>query len=175
MQTNDNIKTEKHVEIIHIKRTSLKPFGAVLAAFEERLGSPTIESINEAVSNKVAETVIKAMEGESHLMILGMLDMGAALPSFKEKNRKGRQYLVGNPLFADKMIKQNSEVGLYVPLRIFMVEEENGTSFIYDLPSSLLGQWCNAEIDKTAKELDKHLTELVDYALDYSSAITKTK
>ncbi len=166
MQNQTIKRTETKVDVVHVTKTSTKSFAAVLSAFKELVGSPSLKAIEDAVTNNVAEAAITAMEGKSHFMILGQLDMGAAVPSLKAKNLRAIQYLIGNPLYADKMIRHNIEVGLYVPLRVFIAEESTGTIFNYDLPSSLLGQWQNAEIASTAKELDLLLDKLSDNVLN---------
>jgi hypothetical protein len=132
MQSQKIKRTENKVEVVHVTKTSAKPFAAVMATFKELVSSPPLKDIEEAVAKGVAETAIAAMEGKSHFMVLGHLDMGAAVPSLQGKEVQAQQFLIGNPLYADKMIRHEREVALYVPLRILIAENSTGTMFNYD-------------------------------------------
>ena len=39
---------------------------------------------------------------------------------------KGKLSVIGNPLIAQQMLKLVSEVGLYVPVRVYVHEDERG-------------------------------------------------
>ena len=60
-----------------------------------------------------------------------------------------------------KLFEKNAGVGLYVPFRVFVAEGKNGkVSISYDKPSSLLGQFNDADITQTAAVLDQKLEGL---------------
>lgn len=165
MVTDSISQVEHSITVQHIRKGSSKPFDAVVTTFESLLGKPTMESIREAVETNQGEVKISAMQGQSGFMILGCLDMGAVIPTLRQKDIRAKQYLIGNPLFADQMIRHNVEAGLYAPLRVFLFEDQKGSSFVFDRPSTLFGQWHSLEIDNVAQKLDRLLDNLIDAAL----------
>jgi uncharacterized protein (DUF302 family) len=56
------------------------------------------------------------------------------------------------------MAKVNPAAGLYAPLRVVVyANAEGGTTMEYDRPSSMFGQFKDAEIDAMAQSLDQRL------------------
>ena len=77
------------------------------------------------------------------------------------------QYTIGNPLVAQTMLKFDYITGLYVPPRLFVIgnTEGSGSRVIYDLPSSLItaggaGGEHAEELKKAAEALDAKLEGL---------------
>jgi uncharacterized protein (DUF302 family) len=67
-------------------------------------------------------------------------------------------YYIGNILSATEMTKVNPAAGLYAPLRVVVyANEQGGTTMEYDRPTSMFGQFKNAEIDAVAQSLDQRL------------------
>ena len=80
------------------------------------------------------------------------------------KIARAKQYVVGNPLFALQMTEKDIRAGLYPPLRIYIREDGTDKSVIeYDFPSTLFGQFQNAEVDRVAMTLDQKLEATIDY------------
>src|SRR5436309_957169 len=105
------------------------------------------------------------MGGSSGFMLFGTTDHGALLRIVGQK-RRAVQYVVGNPLFALQMTQHDLRAGLYAPLRVLLYEGERGrTCLEYDKPSSLFGQFGNAEIAAVAAMLDRKLEALVAAAM----------
>ena len=76
------------------------------------------------------------------------------------------QYVVGNPLLAIQMTQHDIRAGLYAPLRVLLYEDEQGKTCVeYDKPSSLFGQFGNANINEVAAMLDQKLEQLVTEAI----------
>jgi uncharacterized protein (DUF302 family) len=76
------------------------------------------------------------------------------------------QYVLGNPLFAVRMTEHDSRASLYAPLRVLLYEnEERETCLEYDKPSSLFGQFGNAEITAVATMLDRKMEDLAAKAI----------
>jgi uncharacterized protein (DUF302 family) len=99
-------------------------------------------------------------------MLFGTQDHGSLLRLAGQK-RKAIQYVVGNPLFALQMTQHDIQASLYAPLRVLIYENADGKTRIeYDKPSSLFGQFGNAEIDAVAAMLDKKLEALVARAFE---------
>ena len=105
------------------------------------------------------------MAGSSGFMLFGTHDHGSLLRIAGQK-RKAVQYVVGNPLFAVQMTQHDIRASLYAPLRVLLYENDEGkTCLEYDKPSSLFGQFGNAEITAVATMLDRKLEDLVAKAI----------
>ena len=123
----------------------------------------------EAVTGGDAEQAkakLAALAGPSGFMLFGTNDHGALLRLAGQK-RKAVQYVVGNPLFALQMTRHDIRASLYAPLRVLLYENEAGKTCVeYDRPTSLFGQFGNAEIDAVAAMLDRKLEALAAAALE---------
>ena len=152
----------------HVRRTTDKPFGDVTTAFERQLGrfEPGVyQALAAGGDAEGARTKIEAMAGPSGFMLFSTSDHGALLRLVGQK-RKAIQYVVGNPLFALQMTQHDLRAGLYAPLRVLIYENEAGKTCVeYDKPSTLFGQFGNAEIAAVATMLDKKLEDLVTTAI----------
>ncbi|GAB1544339.1 hypothetical protein NUACC21_70150 [Scytonema sp. NUACC21] len=115
------------------------------------LASKSWDEFREAIASKI---------GSSGLMTFTKIDHGS-LMSLASQGVKAKLYVIGNPLIAKQMLEQNLGVGLYVPLRLFVYEDQEGrTQITYDKPSSLLKEFQNEKISAVAQMLDRKLEEL---------------
>ena len=148
----------------HVRRTTDKPFEEVTKAFEAQLGKFDGDVRKAATASEDAEEAkakIAAMAGPSGFMLFSTSDHGALLRLAGQK-RKAIQYVVGNPVFALQMTQHDIRASLYAPLRVLIYENEAGKTCVeYDRPSSLFGQFGNAEITAVAVMLDGKLEALV--------------
>jgi len=153
----------------HVRLATDKLFEEVAKAFERQLGrfEPDVyKSLAASGDTEGVRAKIEAMAGSSGLMLFGTQDHGALLRLAGQK-RKAIQYVVGNPLFALQMTQHDIRASLYAPLRVLLFENEEGKTCIeYDKPSSLFGQFGNAEIDAVAAMLDRKLEALVAGAFE---------
>jgi hypothetical protein len=78
-----------------------------------------------------------------------------------EKAMHRGQSCPGNVLSAVAMTRQNFGAGLYAPLRVAVYEDENGTTFEYAKPSTLLAQFHDPKIDELSHSLDDRLAALL--------------
>jgi uncharacterized protein (DUF302 family) len=162
---------EKHmgkVMIKHIHVETKKPFGEVSAALEARMGKfdPAVyEQMRNGSDPEVVRGRLEGMAGPSGFMLFRTSDHGALL-RLAGQTRKAVQYLLGNPLFAVRMTQHDIRAGLYAPLRLLIYEDEGGKTCVeYDLPSSLFGQFGNANVTEVAAMLDRKLEQLVAEAI----------
>jgi len=153
------------ITIEHVSKSSAKPIDEAIATFESNVGRGDMQRIIGAVADGTEVSVVASMQAENELMILGVVDVGNAIPCLQRRGNRSKQYLVGNPLIANKMIPHHLEVCLYIPLRVFIGETDEGTIFVYDKPSSLLGQWDDERILEVAKQLDAKLEQLSEITL----------
>jgi uncharacterized protein (DUF302 family) len=139
-------------------------FDKVTKLFEEQLGQfdPEVyKLLTESADTDKVRAKIEAMAGPSGFMLFRTSDHGALLRLAGQK-KKANQYLVGNPLFAVQRTKHDIRSSLYAPLRVLIYENEDGkTDVEYDKPSSLFGQFRNAQVTEVATMLDQKLEKLV--------------
>src|SRR5262249_40256598 len=164
-----NPMKDSQLRVDHIHVATDKRFEDVSKAFELQLGRFDA-NIREAIAGsddaEEVKTKITAMAGPSSFMLFGTTDHGSLLRIVGQK-RKAVQYVVGNPLFALQMTQHDIRASLYAPLRVLLYENEDGKTCVeYDKPSSLFGQFGNAEIDTVAAMLDRKLDTLVAGAFE---------
>src|SRR5947209_6338905 len=128
---------ESHFTVAHFRLTTRRPFQEVAAALERELGRFEPQAIPSLVANEnpdQTKTKIEGMVGPSGFMLFGTIDHGALLAIVGQK-RKAIQYTIGNPLFALQMTEHDIRAGLYVPLRILVFENQDGSVGLeYDKP-----------------------------------------
>ena len=163
-----NPMSDSRFLVDHVRLESDKPFEEVAKAFERQLGTsdPDVRrAATESGDIEAAKAKIGAIAGPSGFMLFGMQDHGALLRLTGQK-RKAIQYVVGNPLFAFQMTQHDIRASLYAPLRVLIYETRDGKSCVeYDRPTSLFGQFGNAEIDAVAATLDRKLEALIATAI----------
>jgi uncharacterized protein (DUF302 family) len=107
---------------------------------------------------------LKSAVGQGGMMVMAQVDQGHML-SMTGLSLKATLFLVGNPTVGKKLFSQDAGVGLYVPLRVFVYEDNNGKTFVsYDKPSSLLKQFNDKQIDMVAGMLDQKIQGLAQMA-----------
>jgi uncharacterized protein (DUF302 family) len=155
--------TESRFSVVHVRRTSDRPFAVVQAAFERQLGrfEPDVyQAIAEGGDPAAAQARLEAMAGSSGFMLFSTSDHGRLLRLVGQP-RKAVQYVIGNPLFAVEMTRHAIGAALYAPLRVLIYEAEDGRTCIeYDRPSSLFGQFGDKRLTPTAAALDQKLEDL---------------
>jgi Domain of unknown function DUF302 len=156
--------TPRVVQVEHIKIETTKSFAEVQAALERSV--PQLDpAIREALADGDERRAIELERGEP-LFIFLKRDHGALL-TVAGRPRKAMQYEIGNPHTASKMTRHRLAAGLYAPLRVFLYENENGGSFFeYDKPSSLFGQFNDDQVTAVARGLDADLERALRRAAD---------
>jgi hypothetical protein len=141
-------------------------FDAVLQNLRSHVGRPTASELVRltAEPSTKAEFTSKVERciGDSEFMLFLELDHGAWMDKFAIK-RKVIRWILGNPLIAITMIRHDVSAGLFVPVELLLVENENGngSSITYVLPSSLMVIDDNPDLLKAARELDAKFEKLV--------------
>src|SRR6201999_3055143 len=114
---------------------------------------------------------IESLQGYQDMMIFGITDHGSLFQLIGQK-RFARQYLVGNPLIAFSMTKQDIRVALYAPLKMLIyVNDQNETVVEYDLPSDQFGQFGVEGITKVALDLSEKVSKLIAKAEEAAGKI----
>ena len=162
--------SETQRQIVRVTIDADVTFESFVKSFQERLGQFDQAAV-AALAGRPAEAAaaIRNMEGDQGLMIFFTLDHGRALTMVGE-SKKVIRFILGNPLVAIQMTRHDVRAGQYVPLTLIAYEvEENRVRIEYDQPSSLLDVCENAEVDKTARALDKKLLLVVEHAIKDAS------
>ena len=153
----------------HVRVQTEKTFGEVTSSIEGQLGKfdPTVLQALGANAEHAdaARAQIETMAGSSSFMLFGTIDHGTLL-TLAGQQRKGVQYVLGNPLIAIEMTRHNLAAGLYAPLRVLVYEDDRGrTCLEYDKPSSLFGQFSNDRISSVAILLDRKIEAVIAKAI----------
>lgn len=132
-------------------------FAAPASAQQDRVVVESKQSFEQTIKN------LKSAVGQGGMMVMAEVDQGNML-KMTGLDLKATTFLVGNPTVGKMLFQRNHGVGLYVPLRVF-VTEENGKTFIsYEKASTQLSKFNDSEINKTAAMLDEKLEGLARMA-----------
>jgi uncharacterized protein (DUF302 family) len=158
--------SRKNIQVEHIRIDSNKPFAKVRTALE---ALPRFDDRIRALLHYGEIARVKAelqkIQGDAGLVIFSVATHGDWLQILSEKPN-AVQYVIGNVLVSTQMTQHELAAGLYAPLRIMLYENEAGTTtFEYDRPSSLFGQYGDERVTAVAKELDQKI-----YAALFSAA-----
>jgi uncharacterized protein (DUF302 family) len=161
--------TAKEYAVKRVVVPTDKSFDQVREALESGLKKADYATLEKMVAERTPAEAAKAMAalaGPSGLMILGDSDYGSLI-SPAGSGRKARLYQIGNPLIAQRMAAVDPAMGLYVPIRVYLYEDKGGKAWLeYDQPSSVLGQFGSADIDKVAKLVDEKFERLTRKAAE---------
>jgi len=155
------------VTIQHVTVTSRRDFAATIREFEKQIGKFDPEAVKPlGEPNPQIEQIkskLEAMAGSSGFMQFGGIHKFGELVALAGKPvGKANQYVIGNPLIALQMVRHKFGAGLYVPLRVLVSEDAGGVTHVeYDLPSSLLDQFGDPEVNAVALMLDQKLNALI--------------
>ncbi len=155
-------------EVKRVRFESTRSFDEVLQNVQKLVGTSTehkevIQGFSESVrSREDYEKVVQSQVGESGFMLFLEIDHGEWLPVFGIQ-RKVVRMILGNPLLAITMLRHDLTAGLFVPVEMLLMENESGdgSTVIYDLPSSLMAIERNPALKDAAQELDRKLQTLV--------------
>jgi uncharacterized protein (DUF302 family) len=103
---------------------------------------------------------VESYVGPSGFMLFGLLNHGGWIKKVGIE-RKALRVIIGNPLIAITMLRHDLTAGLFAPVELLLVEEDNGrSSLIYVQPSSLMVVETNPPLLAAARELDVKLAAL---------------
>jgi len=157
--------TTRIIQVEHVTIRSTKRFADARAKLERSLPqlNPEIPSL---MASGDAKRLHEKLEAGPELAIFLSRDHGGLL-RITGQPRKALQYEIGNPLTASKMTRHQLAAGLYAPLRVILYEDQEGGSvFEYDRPSSLFGQFSDQQVDEVARGLDVALERALRHALE---------
>jgi uncharacterized protein (DUF302 family) len=154
------------VEIIHTSLEIAVDFEPFTQHLEALLGRYDPSAVKQLVATDpaTADARLAQMEGEEGLMIFMVQNHGALL-NLAGAPRRAKRYHVGNPRIALQMTRFDIRAGLYAPLSMLVYETGPGTVRVeFDQPSTLFGQFGNADIAAVGRELDGKLARVIGHA-----------
>jgi uncharacterized protein (DUF302 family) len=103
---------------------------------------------------------VESHAGPSGFMLFGLFDHGGWIKK-AGIDRKVLRVIIGNPLIAITMLRHDVTAGLFAPVELLIVEQDDGhSSLIYVKPSSLMVVEHNPALRAAAEELDAKLAAL---------------
>ena len=123
-------------------------------AQEARVSIPSNKSFEQTVD------AFKMAVSKGGMMVMSTVDQGNML-KMTGLELKGTLFLVGNPTVGKQVFEHNPGAGLYLPLRVYIYQGQDGKTYLsYDKPSVVLKPFNNPSIDQTAGMLDQKLDML---------------
>ena len=154
-------------EARRVRVKSTRSFEEVLFNLQKVVGKTTIPQESPQAQGSVPtreqfEHAIQQEVGESDFTLFFEMNYGHWLPLFGIKQKVVR-WILGNPLMAITMIQHDITASLFAPVELLLLENEsgNGSTVIYDLPSSLMVIEPNPALLAAACVLDHKLEMLV--------------
>ena len=154
------------ISVEHVVVASKRPYQQVIDALEARLG-PVVnwdEILHQLMGAKISwEQLTKECEAQiGPSGLTRFYQVGHSYLSLLGKSSRVTQYTIGNPLLASSMTRHTPEAALYAPFKLVVYQDEEGRTFVaYDNFASLLAQYHNEEISRTAQEVQQKLAALV--------------
>ena len=157
---------------VNVQRWSIisrKPFDAVVAAVEEKIGRPDmlafVAQMTAATSYEEMQTVVHDSVSEIGLMEFMRLDHGAVLrKAGAGGDRKSVRLIVGNPLIMQSMTRLVADAGSYAPVTVLIDQRPDGVHLSYDEMASFLAPYGNAEALTIARDLDAKVKRMLKSA-----------
>ena len=159
---------ERALTTTHVTVTTSKPFEQVVRDLQAELGKTSTDELmlllaaSKTFEEYAAE--IGPLLGRSNLIRVGFLDWGKVM-SRVPLSMKAQCFIVGNPLTARKLLEAGgAEVGLYLPTKIFVYEDQELTHIAYDRFVPIMAPNGKAALNTVAAAIDGALSRLADTA-----------
>ena len=148
---------------------SQKPFDAVVAEVEAKIGRPNIAEfvgrMTAAASYEEMKNVVQGSVSEIGLMEFMRLDHGAVLAKAGvDGNPKSVRLIMGNPLIMQSMTRLVPDAGSYAPVTVLIDQRADGVHVSYDEMASFLAPYGNADALIIARDLDAKVKRMLESA-----------
>jgi hypothetical protein len=155
---------------MRIRITTPRLFDDVLAQFRQLIGTARTEEYPAAMqllggaNQENFETVVRSQLGPGEFMLFHEINHSQWLPVYG-MTRRVLRLIVGNPIIAITMMRDDLAAGLFAPVEVLLVEHDNGEgcSVVYILPSSLVAAE-GPSLLPAARGLDKKLNAVISGA-----------
>ena len=156
--------TRREFRGVRVEIKSAVNFDEVLRRLQEQTANSSVPQINEvaARSKSVEEfeaEVKKQFVGPSDFMVFSKIDHSDWIGLYGIKRRVLR-IILGNPLIAITMMREDITAGLFAPVEMLLVEDGAGSALYFVLPSSLMVIDKNERLQRAAVALDEKLERL---------------
>ncbi|OBK89002.1 DUF302 domain-containing protein [Mycobacterium sp. 1165178.9] len=150
---------------VRVRYDSAKSYDELLAALLADIGEQPVPINEIAASTSDWQSYQERVEshvGPSGFMLFGTVDHGAWITK-ADIDRKALRVILGNPLIAITMLRHDVTAGLFAPVEMLLLEEDDGhSSLTYIKPSSLMVVESNPELSDAAGRLDAKLAALAE-------------
>ncbi len=152
---------------LQLKKSLLKMavalFAVSLFSFQQANAQSNLVTVKSGKSYDATVSSIKKGVAGAGMMVLAEINHGKIL-SMTGLSINGESLFIGNPTVGKQAFSDNMAVGLAIPLRL-NVYEENGTTYInYFTPSSELGNFKGDKVKMIGQEMDKKIAMLTAMA-----------
>ena len=157
--------TETPFDGVRVRYGSTKGYDELRAALLADIGERPVPINDIAAGTGDWESYRERVEshvGPSGFMLFGTVDHGAWITK-AGIDRKAVRVILGNPLIAITMLRHDVTAGLFAPVELLLLEEDDGrSSLTYVKPSSLIVVSPSPELLSAAEELDAKLAALAE-------------
>ena len=145
---------------VRLRFESDKSFDEVLSSLLVDVGDKPL-LLNELVANSESwdsfSKEIESRVGPSDFVLFAIIDHGAWIMKVGIR-RKVVRLIIGNPTIAITMMRHDLTAGLFAPVELILIEEDDGrSSLTYVRPSSLMVVEPNDALLAAARQLDAKL------------------
>ncbi len=149
------------------KLIDLKPITTAMIAFivmallsyQQTSAQSNVVTVKSSKSyDATIEGIKKAVAG-SGMMVMSELNQGKML-SMTGLSIKAESLFIGNPNVGKEAFADNPAVGLAIPIRLNVYEQDGATYINYYSPSANLGNFTGNKVKMIAQELDKKMAML---------------
>jgi uncharacterized protein (DUF302 family) len=149
-------------EGVRVRYDSAKSYDDLVAALLADIGEQPVsldDIVKASDSWESYQHHVEPYVGPSGFMLFQLFDHGAWITK-AGIDRKVLRVILGNPLIAITMLRHDVSAGLFAPVEVLLVDEDDGSSLTYVKPSSLMVVENNPALLSAAKELDAKLAAL---------------
>ncbi len=148
------------------KLIGLKPFTRLMIAFFaialfsfQQANAQKLVTVKSAKNFNETVSGIKKGVADAGMMVLAEINHGKIL-SMTGLSLNAESIFIGNPNVGKEAFTENKAVGLAIPIRV-NVYEDNGITYInYFTPSGELGNFSGAKVKMIGQEMDKKVAML---------------
>jgi len=147
---------------VRVRYESAKSYDELVAALLADVGDrpvPIDDFPKEFDSWESYRSKVETHVGVSGFMLFTMFDHGGWITK-AGIDRQVLRVIIGNPLIAITMLRHDVTAGLFAPVELLLVGEQQGSSLTYVKPSSLMVVDDNPALSAAAEELDAKLAAL---------------
>ena len=157
--------SETHFDGVRVRYHSDKSYDELRAALLADIGEQPVPINDIATSSGDWSSYQERVEhyvGPSGFMLFGLFDHGAWITE-AGIDRKVLRVILGNPLIAVTMLRHDVTAGLFAPVEVLLLDEDDDrSSLTYVKPSSLMVVGPNPELLSAAQQLDAKLAALAE-------------